>query len=171
MRALLLLLMIATSNLSRAQFTGATLQVSGLTCPMCSRAVQKSLEKVTFIETVKANIKTQEYIVSFKKNSAISFDELRKAIEDAGFSVARLQVTGNFENIKVKEDEALKINGQTFYFLNGENMVLNGAKTVTIVEKDFLTEKAFRKYCNDAGGNCTKTEKLVSSAKAYRVVI
>src|SRR5678815_809941 len=75
----------------QAQFSKATLQASGLTCSMCSKAVKVALEKVSFVQEVKVNIKSQEYTILFKENNNADFDALKKAVEDAGFSVASLK--------------------------------------------------------------------------------
>ncbi|HEY5774396.1 MAG TPA: heavy metal-associated domain-containing protein, partial [Chitinophagaceae bacterium] len=63
----------------QAQFSKATLQASGLTCSMCSKAVKVALEKVPFVQEVKVNIKSQEYTVIFKENNNADFDALKKA--------------------------------------------------------------------------------------------
>ena len=68
----------------QAQFSKATLQASGLTCAMCSKAVKVALENVPFVQEVKVNIKSQEYIITFKENNNADFDALKKAVEDAG---------------------------------------------------------------------------------------
>jgi len=92
---------------SDAQFSRATLQASGLTCAMCSKAVKVALQKVPFVSEVKVNIKKQEYSVAFKENSKADFDELKKAVEDAGFSVASLKVTGTFADVNVEMENKL----------------------------------------------------------------
>ena len=85
------------------------------------------------------------------------FDDIQKAVEDAGFSVASLRVTANFDNLQLPKDQIVKIGDQTFYFLNGNGQILNGEKTFTLVDKNFLTSKAFKKYSasirEDAGLN------------------
>src|SRR4029079_19719538 len=85
-----------------SQFSKASLQASGLTCAMCSKAVKVALEKVPFVQEVKVNIKNQEYTITFKEGSDPDFDALKKAVEDAGFSVASLIITGNFNNVNVE---------------------------------------------------------------------
>jgi copper chaperone CopZ len=52
---------------SRAQFSKASLQASGLTCSMCSKAVKNALEKVDFVEKIQVDIKNQQYNLEFKK--------------------------------------------------------------------------------------------------------
>ena len=80
---------------------------------MCTKAVQKALEGVPFIQEVKVDIKTQQYELAFKKNVPISFDDIEKAVEDAGYFIASLKVTGNFDNVKLQKDAAVKIGEQT----------------------------------------------------------
>src|SRR6187431_1810766 len=99
---LLLATIIYTAGFS--QFSKVSLQASGLTCSMCSKAVKVALEKVSFVKEVKVNIKKQEYVIAFKEGSNIEFDDLKEAVEDAGFSVASLKVTGNFNDVKIEKD-------------------------------------------------------------------
>jgi copper chaperone CopZ len=83
-----------------AQFSKASLQASGLTCSMCSKAVKNAIETVPSVEKVMVDIKNQQYNITFKSDAVINFDELSKAVEDAGFSVAALKVTANVSDIK-----------------------------------------------------------------------
>jgi len=131
---------------AKAQFTSASLEASGVTCSLCSKAIQKALEKVPFVQQVTVDVKTQVYNVIFKKNAALHFDDMQKAVEDAGFSVASLKVTGNFNSLRLTKAENIQIGDQTFNFLNGDGQVLDGEKTFTLVDKNFLTPKAFKKY-------------------------
>ena len=78
--------------------------------------------------------------------SEVNIDDLKNAVEDAGFSVAGLKITGNFENIRLQKNEYTKIGNQAFYFLNANSDVLQGEKTFTIVEKSFMTAGTFKKY-------------------------
>jgi len=145
-----------------AQFTKASLQASGLTCAMCSKAVKVALEKVSFVKEVKVNIKNQEYAVAFKENSSPSFDELKKAVEDAGFSVASLKVTGNFSDVSVDKDKHIELDGKNFHFVSSSSKVLNGEQTFTIVDKDFLSAKDFKKYSAATKMECIKTGKAAN---------
>ena len=164
----------------KAQFSRATLQASGLTCSMCSKAVKVALEKIPFVQEVKVNIKSQEYTIIFKQNNNADFDALKKAVEDAGFSVASLKVTGNFSDVSVQKDKHLQLDGKNFHFINGNDKVLNGEQTLTIVDKDFLSAKDFKKYsaatkmeCIKTGkaGNCCVKDGMHSEERIYHVII
>jgi copper chaperone CopZ len=142
------------------QITTATLEASGVTCSLCSKAIQKAVEKVPFVQQVTVDVKMQVYNVIFKKNSAMHFDDIQKAVEDAGFSVANLKVTGNFENLQLPKDENIRIGDQTFYFLNANGQILDGEKTFTLVDKNFLTPKAFKKYSASIRQNTGATVRV-----------
>ena len=173
-------MVVMISLATMAQFTGASLQASGLTCSMCSKAVKVALEKVSFVREVKVNIKKQEYAIAFKEGSDIEFDDLKKAVEDAGFSVASLKVTGNFNDVKIEKDMHIKVGGQSFHFLNGNNQSLNGEQTLTIVDKNFVSAKEFKKYSSASKMECVQTGKagaccakdgISADARVYHVTI
>src|SRR6185295_8214552 len=80
--------------------------------------------------------------------------------EDAGFGVGSLKLTGNFKEVKIGNDSHVQIGGRHFHFLNVSDQLLNGEKTITIVDKDFLTAKQFKKF------NETTKMKCLQSGKA-----
>jgi copper chaperone CopZ len=158
----------------KAQFTSATLQASGLTCALCSRAVNKALQNLSFVATVKPDIKNSSFNVIFKENGDVNIDELKEAVEDAGFSVANLKITGNFENVRLLKDQYTKIGNQVFYFLNADNKVLNGERTFMIVEKNFMTANIFKKYSallKTESPQSLKPESNGNKTRIYHVII
>ena len=144
---------------SNAQFTKATLQATGLTCAMCSNAINKALQKVSFVESVKADIKNSSFNIAFKQNADVSIDALKNAVEDAGFSVGSLKMTGNFSNLEVAQDEHIKIGKENFHFLDVTNQTLDGEKTITVVDKNFVTAKQFKKISSLTKMPCVQTGK------------
>jgi copper chaperone CopZ len=175
----LFVLGVITSTL-QAQFSRATLQASGLTCAMCSKAVKVALEKVPFVQEVKVDIKNQQYNLVFKEGNNVDFDALSKAVEDAGFSVASFKATGNFSHVKAAKDSHAEVAGLNLHFLNGNDENLVGERTITIVDKNFLSAKEFKKYASaskhacvqtgKADGCCTK-EGIAANTRVYHVII
>ena len=163
MKKLLLILILFYSALcSQAQFTKATLQATGLTCAMCSNAINKALEKVSFVDNIKADIKNSSFAIVFKNNSQINVDALKEAVEDAGFSVGSLKLTGNFSDTKIEKDQHITIGNEIFHFLNGANQVLQGELTITVVDKNFVTVKQFKKYITASKISCFQTGKAAN---------
>ena len=85
-----LILAIALNNI--------TLKVTGLTCSMCSFGVQKSVEKVYFVEKVDANIEETTFEIEFKKDHYVDCFALQNAVEDAGFFIDKESVIVNAKN-------------------------------------------------------------------------
>src|SRR5688500_10998720 len=110
----LFIIFILTLSTVHAQFNKATLQAIVLTCAMCTKAINNSLEELSFIQSVKADIKNSAFNIVFKEGSKVDIDRLKKAVEDAGFSVARLKVAGNFNNLAIKNNEHIQVHGNTF---------------------------------------------------------
>ena len=109
-----------------SQIQSVTLQASGLTCSMCSRAIYKSLQKVPAVAKVKEDLAHSTYSVQFKDPANVSLENLKKAVIDAGFSVAWMEVKVNFDNVKVAPDSAFKLNDFTFLFVDIDKQNLTG---------------------------------------------
>lgn len=145
---------------AKAQITKVSLQASGLTCSMCSKAVKSALEKVSFVEKVQVDIKNQQYNITFREGQSFELDDLGKAVEDAGFSVAKLLVTAKLDQKRLQKDAHLQLGGHTFHVLNASNQVLNGETTFTVVDKNFVTSKDFKKYSSMSKLQCVQTGRM-----------
>ena len=181
MKKLLLIGVIALTGFSsNAQFTGANLQATGLTCALCSNAINKALQKISFVESVKPDIKNSSFGIVFRKDAEVDIDALKDAVEDAGFSVGSLKLTGNFSELKIAADQHVRIGNDNFHFLNVKSQVLNGEQTIAVVDKNFVTEKQFKKYSSATKMSCMQSGKAASccvkdgipaAARVYHVTI
>lgn len=157
-KSIIILLFIFFGGISAtAQFTSGVLQASGLTCAMCTKAINNSLEELPFIHSIKADIKNSLFNISFKPGASIQIDRLKEAVQEAGFSVARLKLAANFTNVGVGNDEHIQLNGETFHFLNVKDQTLNGNSMITIVDKNFLPGKEYKKYREATKMQCVHT--------------
>jgi copper chaperone CopZ len=165
---------------AKAQFSKASLQASGLTCSMCSKAVKIALEDVPSVEKVMVDIKSQQYNITFKPSATVNFDDLSKAVEDAGFSVASLKVSADVNNIKAEKDKHIQIGDKYFHFLNASGQQLNGTTTFTLVDKSFLPAKDFKKHTSTSKMMCVQTGKAAAccskdnvapESRVYHVII
>jgi copper chaperone CopZ len=169
MKSLLVVMLVLLGISAQAQVSKVSLQASGLTCSMCSKAVKIALEKVAFVEKVQVDIKNQQYNLSFKKDETIDFDALNKAVQDAGFSVAALQVTASVQQVKLQKDEHLKIGNQYFHFLNATNQTVDGIISFSIVDKGFVTAKQFKKYAALTAMSCVQTGRMAKCCSSGEV--
>lgn len=163
-----------------AQIKSASLQASGLTCSLCSKAVKNALEAVPFVSTVQVDIKNQQYNLSFKEGSAVDFDALNKAVQNAGFSVASLKAVAAVPRQNLQKDEHVVLGGQTFHFLNAAGQTLDGDVTFMVVDKGFVPAATFKKYaaltrmtCVQTGrtANCCASNDATVGSRIYHAVI
>jgi copper chaperone CopZ len=166
MKALFISLLMVFGISSQAQINKVSLQASGLTCSMCSKAVKTALEEVGFVEKVQVDIKNQQYNLSFKQGSKVDFDALNKAVQDAGFSVAALKVTASVNSAKLEKDEHLTIGEQTFHFLNAANQTVDGQVTFSLVDKGFVSANEFKKYAGLTKMACVQTGRMAKCCSA-----
>jgi hypothetical protein len=136
------------------------------------------LQAKPFIQSVKSDIKNSSFNIVFKENADVDIDELRKAVEDAGFGIGSLKLTGNFKEVKIGNDTHVQIGDKNFHFLNVSDQVLNGEQTITIVDKDFLTAKQFKKFSESAKMKCLQSGKagaccpgVAAGTRIYHVTI
>ncbi|MDN3654185.1 heavy-metal-associated domain-containing protein [Ferruginibacter paludis] len=144
MKKIILFIAIAVSITARAQVSSVSLQASGLTCSMCSNAINKALKKLDFVQKVDAKIKTSTFEISFKPNSVINFDMLRKSVESAGFTVCAFVAHIHFDNVRVKDRQPVIFQDKTFLFVNTGEYILNGDKQVKILDKGFVSPKEYK---------------------------
>lgn len=177
---MLAVMLVGLTLTANAQFKKASLQAAGLTCAMCTKAINKALEQVPFVQDIKVDIKSSSFLMNFKEGEAVDFDAIRKAVEDAGFSVAKLKVTGDFDKVDVQNDAHIQIEGKTYHFLNVNKQTLQGEKVITVVDKDFVSAKEYKKYSTASGKACVKTGKAqacctkegaAADARIYHVTI
>ena len=145
MKKILLSIALLVSIMANGQINKVTLQASGLTCSMCSNAINKALKSLDFVSDVNADFKTYSFNMTFKPNSVVAFDLIRKKVEAAGFAVSAFYVNINFNNIPVKAGEPVVLQYKTFLFVNTKSQVLNGDKQVKIMDKGFVSAKAYKR--------------------------
>lgn len=154
--------MLFTIGRAKAQFTKAEVQVSGLTCSMCSKATEKALRTLDFIGDIKPDLNRNLFVLTFKSNTPVSLDQISKKVQGAGFSINNLKATFNFANAKV-DNNTFSYLGDTYLVVNGTDKALNGNADITVVDKGFAPASVYKKYA-------AKTAD-VKTGKLYRVAI
>ena len=145
MKTFLFFITIALSVATRGQVSKVTLQAAGLTCSMCSNAINKALKTLDCVADVDADIKTYSFDISFKPNSMVDFDLLKKKVEKAGFTVTSFIVMIHFDNVAVKSSQPVIIGDKTFLFSSIQNQLLNGYKAVRILNPGFVSPKEIKR--------------------------
>jgi copper chaperone CopZ len=164
----LIISIIFLSNSSNAQTLSANLVAGGLTCSMCSKSIYKALSRLSFVEKVMTDIKTTSYSIEFK-DTIVNPDEIRKAVENAGFTILALTLNTKISNFPVEKDTHTKINGLNLHFINTENQVLNGIIALRVVDKNFISDKECLTYKSSTELSCYETGTIASCCLSHNI--
>jgi copper chaperone CopZ len=139
-----LLLLLFAIKTSAQQITTAEIQVTGLTCSMCSQATEKSLRTLSYVDQITPDLNKNLFLITFKKGSQVNLDQLNKKVKDAGFSIGKLDAVVTFNQVKI-DDDGQAIAGTTIYrFANAKSKVLNGPVKISVIDKGFISSASFK---------------------------
>jgi copper chaperone CopZ len=171
---------LVASFAAQAQFRNFQLQAAGLTCSMCSNAINKALKTIPAIKGIETDLKNNLFLISFKEDADIDFDLIGKKVEEAGFSVGRLTMEVNFSNARIANDQHISVQGKVFHFLGVKNQTLQGWTQVQLVDEHFVLAKQYKKIrtytgmeCLTTGvaGNCCKMADAREGQRIYHITI
>ena len=86
--AAILLAMAATSSAATIEMT-----VNGLVCAFCAQGIEKKLKKFPATTEVVVNLEQRLVAVALKDGQDIADEDLRKALQDAGYTVKAIART------------------------------------------------------------------------------
>ncbi len=108
---------------------------------MCSNAINKALKTLDFVQAVDADIKTYTFQISFKPNSNVDFEKIRKKVEGAGFFVAEFIAVVNFEKAQPIYNKQVSVYNNTFLFANPKVQEVKGITELKLLNKGFTSSK------------------------------
>ena len=125
-----------------AQISKAKLTATGLTCSMCSKATYKQL--ISIAEKVEPDLNNTAFLLYFKKGSSVNIGDIKKKVEDAGFSVGELLVVFNFNKQQVENNRSFTLDNNTYTFMDTKSGTLNGEVKAKILDKGYIVEKEYK---------------------------
>lgn len=141
--AAIILLLSAQNTFS--QLTKVEIIATGLTCSMCSNAINKQLKTLADVEKVDVDLNTNTFIVFLKNNNQITPKTIKDKVENAGFFVGEMILFLSFDNQKVTDSAIVKNDKLSFIFIDSKNIFLNGETKLKVYEKSYLTTKTFKR--------------------------
>ena len=138
------LMLFAINKVSAQEVTNVAMQVTGLTCSMCSQATETSLRSLNYVGNVTPDLNKNMFVLTFKDNKKVNFDQLNKKVKDAGFSIGKLEATINFNQVKVDENGQAVVGANVYRFDNVKNKVLNGPVKVNVIDKTFISNAVYK---------------------------
>jgi len=67
--------------------TKKSVQIEGMTCPSCAASIEKEFKKLHQVSSIDINIRKGAAIVSVKDGQDLSDDQIKAAIEMAGYKL------------------------------------------------------------------------------------
>ena len=127
-------LAIFSTTISTAQISKAEIRATGLTCSMCSNAINKQLKSLPEVVNVETDLNTNTFVVSLVEGNSLTPLIFKQKVEKAGFFIGSLIVTVDSNDVVKKPYIILKDSG-------------NKSKQVQIqvLDKGFVTENEFKK--------------------------
>jgi copper chaperone CopZ len=119
---------------SNAQISKAEIMATGLTCSMCSNAINKQLKSLPEVISVETDLNTNTFIVTLKEDNTLSPKVFKDKVEKAGFFIGSLVLTTKSEIIK-----------QGGYVLVNNASSTNPEVQIQVLDKGYVTEKEFKK--------------------------
>ena len=141
-----------------ANFTYVQIGVDGLTCSQCSRSVEMSIRKLSFVEDVQMNLANTEGKITFKPGAKIDIKKIAQAVFDAGFSVRYLNGGFTFDNVAINVNSCFPFDGNQFQFVKVDSKILNGETIIKFIGKKFLSNKEYKKWKNSLQPVCEKSK-------------
>lgn len=68
-----------------------TVKVDGMVCDFCARSLTKVLKKKDAVEDVAISLEDKTVTILLKKGSAMSDEEIEKAVQNAGYNLAGIE--------------------------------------------------------------------------------
>ena len=119
---------------SNAQIVKAEIRATGLTCSMCSNAINKQLKSMPEVINVETDLNTNTFTVTLKEGNGLSPKVFKEKVEKAGFFIGSLVVTAKSETI-----------AKNTYILVNDKKSNASEVQFQVVDKGYVTEKEFKK--------------------------
>lgn len=154
-----LLLCLLTGMAAQSQIRNLQLQAAGLTCSMCSNAIDKALRSLPQVADIQTNLEQNLFIITLHEGQPVSFDDVKNKVEEAGFSVGKLTAEVQFPAMAARQDAHVKVGGMLLHILKSSRPTVEGWQTVQVLDKSFVLEKQFKKLQQQHKVECLKTGK------------
>jgi copper chaperone CopZ len=131
---------IFASQQISAQVQKLEIVATGLTCSMCSNAIQKQIKTLADVKDVDIDLNKNMFVVQLKPNSQTAPNVFKDKVEKAGFFVGSMTAYINFNNISVDNNVVYN----NFTFIDVKPQVLNGVRKLKLLNKGFVTAKEYK---------------------------
>jgi copper chaperone CopZ len=142
MKKIILLIQICCITfLVNAQITKVEIIATGLTCSMCSNAINKQLKTITEVEKVDIDLNKNLFVITLKTDNKLTPKTFKDKVEKAGFFVGSMVLSVNFANQNIEDNKQIN----NYVFIDTKAQTLNGMTKVKVLDKGYVTTKEYKK--------------------------
>jgi copper chaperone CopZ len=142
MKKLILIIQICLfAFVANAQITKVEIMATGLTCSMCSNAINKQLKTLTEVEKVDIDLNKNLFVVTLKAENKLTPKSFKDKVEKAGFFVGSMVMFVNFKSQTVEDNKQV----DNFIFIDTKAQTINGLTKVKMLDKGYVTVKEYKK--------------------------
>ncbi|MCF6132765.1 heavy-metal-associated domain-containing protein [Flavobacterium wongokense] len=127
-------LLLLTGLDANAQISKAEIRATGLTCSMCSNAINKQLKSLPEVVEVATDLNTNTFVVTLTPGNTLSPKVFKDKVEKAGFFIGSLVLTTKSDTVK-----------QPAYVLVNKASAGDADIQIQVLDKGYVTEKEFKK--------------------------
>jgi copper chaperone CopZ len=142
MKKIILIIQICFCALvSNAQISKVEIMATGLTCSMCSNAINKQLKTLTEVEKVDIDLNKNLFVITLKKDNKLTPKTFKDKVEKAGFFVGSMVLFLNLDKQAVEDNKQI----DNYIFIDTKAQTLAGITKVKLLDKGYVTAKEFKK--------------------------
>ncbi len=146
MKNIIAIVLITIISLNtNAQIAKAELVATGLTCSMCSNAINKQFKSMPDVDRVETDLNTNTFTVYLKKGNSLTPKSFKDKVEKAGFFIGSLVLTMPFTSVKAGDNVKFETNNTSYIFIDTKPQTLTGETKVKVLDKGFVTQKEYKK--------------------------
>lgn len=142
-KGLAVLLMLFGIMNSYAQISKAEIIATGLTCSMCSNAINKQLKTLPEVEKVLIDLNSNTFMVYLKKDSAITPKALKANVEKAGFFIGSMVLTMEVDKAQ-KNNSGFKNESGTYIFVDSNDNSVEESIRLKVLNSGYVTKKEYK---------------------------
>lgn len=140
-KIMLIAIMSSITCITNAQIMKAEIVATGLTCSMCSNAIQKQLKALNETDSVSTDLNSNTFTVYLKKKNGLTPKTFKDRVEKSGFFIGSMIITMPFDNLKVESNTK----AGDYIFVDTTPQTLNGQTKFKVLDKGFVTAKEYKK--------------------------
>lgn len=137
---------VMCSAVGNSQIVKAEIRATGLTCSMCSNAINKQLKSLPEVTNVETDLNTNTFIVTLNEQNQFTPKVFKDKVEKAGFFIGSLLLTAKSDTVT----------NQAYIVVSGKTDA-PGLVAFQVLDKGYVTEKEYKKMAKSLKDTPTYT--------------